>query len=127
MSYLLAAASSDGVNIDRHFGHADTFQIVELAEDGTNWQVIGQREVVSPCQHGSHAAEAMQAAVSRLADCRYVLADCRYVLAEAIGRGAYASLQAQGITPLETGDTLPISQAVEDLLRYERRRHKRPV
>ncbi len=120
MSYLLAAASSDGVNIDRHFGHADTFQIVELAEDGTNWQVIGQREVVSPCQHGSHAAEAMQAAVSRLAD-------CRYVLAEAIGRGAYASLQAQGITPLETGDTLPISQAVEDLLRYERRRHKRPV
>lgn len=114
MSYQIAAASSDGIYIDRHFGHADVFSIIEAEDDGRHWQLRSRRLVTSPCQHGSHDPSAMQATVA-------ALADCRYVLAEAIGQGAAAQLLARGITPLETEDTVPVQEAVLHVLTYEKR------
>ena len=35
MAYLIAAASSDGNAIDRHFGHSDCFSILAVADDGS--------------------------------------------------------------------------------------------
>ncbi|MBQ1876253.1 MAG: hypothetical protein II145_06035 [Selenomonas sp.] len=116
MSYRIAAASSDGVQIDRHFGHAETFSIFEVEENGQGPALKARRAVSPPCQHGSHDAQAMQAVTA-------ALADCRYVLAEAIGGGAAAALRARGITPLETEDTMPVAQAVQQVLVYERRQH----
>ena len=114
----IAAASSDGVTIDRHFGHADVFSIWETVADGASFTEIERRQVSPPCQHGHHEADAMQAVVA-------ALGDCQYVLAEAIGRVAAAHLAASGITPLETEDTMTIAEAVQDVIAYERRQAKR--
>lgn len=114
----IAAASSDGVTIDRHFVHADVFSIWETVADGASFTEIERRQVSPPCQHGHHEADAMQAVVA-------ALGDCRYVLAEAIGRVAAAHLAASGITPLETEDTMTIAEAVQDVIAYERRQAKR--
>jgi len=113
----IAAASSDGVTIDRHFGHADVFSIWETVADGASFTEIERRQVSPPCQHGHHEADAMQAVVA-------ALGDCRYVLAEAIGRVAAAHLAASGITPLETEDTMTIAEAAENVLAYERRQRR---
>ena len=80
MSFFLAAASSDGQNIDRHFGHSDSFSIVRAEDDGS-YELQERRSVDSPCQHGFHEEGAMLRAVE-------ALADCRYVLAEAVGHGS---------------------------------------
>ena len=113
----IAAASSDGVTVDRHFGHADVFSILEAAADGASFTEVERRKVSPPCQHGHHEAAAMEAVVA-------ALGDCRYVLAEAIGRVAAAHLAASGITPLETEDTMTIAAAAEDVLAYERRQRR---
>ncbi|BAL84490.1 putative nitrogenase iron-molybdenum cofactor biosynthesis protein [Selenomonas ruminantium subsp. lactilytica TAM6421] len=110
MAYRIAAASADGVHIDRHFGHSDGFVIVEVQEDGS-FAEIERRAAKSPCQHGFHDEGAMAAAVS-------ALADCRYVVAEAIGPGAQKALERQDILPLEIdGET--VASAVPKIHAYE--------
>ena len=113
-TFLIAAASSDGKAIDRHFGHSDCFSILAVAADGS-YVLKERRSLTSPCQHGSHEEKAMVAAVE-------ALSDCRYVLAEAVGRGAEAQLTVHGITPLET-DGL-VTEAVEQVIIYDRRTHR---
>ena len=113
-TFLIAAASSDGNAIDRHFGHSDCFSILAVADDGS-YVLKERRSLTSPCQHGSHEEKAMVAAVE-------ALSDCRYVLAEAVGRGAEAQLTVHGITPLET-DGL-VTEAVEQVIIYDRRTHR---
>ena len=114
MSFFLAAASSDGQNIDRHFGHSDSFSIVRAEDDGS-YELQERRSVDSPCQHGFHEEGAMLRAVE-------ALTDCRYVLAEAVGHGAAAQLIARGITPLEIDG--PLSEAVSQVIVYEKRQHR---
>jgi predicted Fe-Mo cluster-binding NifX family protein len=115
MAYLIAAASSTGQEVDRHFGHSEVFSILEVGDDNA-YTVKERRTVPAPCQHGTHDPAAMAAAVA-------ALLDCRYVLAEAIGRGASAALQARGVTPLETEETMPLAAAVQQVIAYEKRKH----
>jgi len=115
MAFLIAAASSNGKTIDRHFGHSDIFYIVAVKDDGS-YEIKEKREVRSPCNHGSHDDNAMQQAVS-------TLTDCRYVLAEAVGRGAAAQLEVKGITPLESDES--IDTAVKQIIVYDNRLHRR--
>ena len=114
MAFLIAAASSDGNAIDRHFGHSDCFSILAVADDGS-YVLKERRSLTSPCQHGSHEEKAMVAAVE-------ALSDCRYVLAEAVGRGAEAQLTIHGITPLEINAL--VTEAVEQVIIYDRRTHR---
>lgn len=111
MSYKIAAASSDGERVDRHFGHADLFYIAEVADDET-YQLTGKRTLKSPCRHGIHDLQEMQKAVE-------VIADCRYVLCEAIGAGAATVLEQCRITPLETDEL--ITKAIENIILYRKR------
>ena len=110
MAYRIAAASSDGIHIDRHFGAADGFVIVEVADDGI-FAEVERRQAKSPCQHGYHDEGAMLAAVQ-------ALSDCRYVVAEAIGPGAQKALERQDILPLEIeGET--VAAALPKIHTYE--------
>jgi len=114
MSYLIAAASSDGEQIDRHFGHSEVFSIINVEADG-KYTIQERRAVHSPCRDGSHDQNAMFEVIK-------ALIDCRYVLAEAIGNGAAAQLNKYGITSLETDDDIP--SAVEQVMIYDKRIHK---
>ncbi len=118
MAYRIAAASSDGQHIDRHFGAADGFVIVEVAADGT-FDAVERRTVKSPCQHGFHDEEALLTAVQ-------ALADCRYVVAEAIGPGAQRALERQDILPLEIIDQT-VAGAVPQIHKYEVNKQKASV
>ncbi len=51
MVFRAAAASSDGVHIDRHFGHADTFFIYEVKDGCIHF--IEKRAGISPVNTGN--------------------------------------------------------------------------
>ncbi len=113
MAYDIAIASSDGLNVDRHFGHSEAFYIVEVDESGS-YETKEKRELKSPCQHGSHDEDALLNAAKSLAD-------CRYVLCEAIGPGAAAKLATVGVSAFETDESIEV--AVKQVIRYDRRAH----
>ena len=110
MSYRVAFASSDGAKIDRHFGAAEGFVILEVQEDGSYLEVE-KRAGHPPCRHGFHDEGAMQAAVQ-------ALSDCLYVTAEAIGPGAQKALERAGILPLEVQE-ITIEEAVRQIHKYQ--------
>ena len=44
MGYNIAVSSTDGVNIDKHFGASDSFFIIKVNDDGT-YENLGERLV----------------------------------------------------------------------------------
>ena len=54
MSFRIAAATSDGINIDLHFGHADTLYIYEVHDDGSYKLVdrIHAPKILQDCGNG---------------------------------------------------------------------------
>ena len=118
MSYRIALASSDGLHIDRHFGHSDGFVIVAVEPSG-NFVEQERRQAKAPCQHGFHDAGAMQAAVR-------ALRDCRYVVAEAIGPGAQKALEQQDILPLEI-EGATVAQVVQKIYVYEKNKQRASI
>ncbi|WP_196590445.1 NifB/NifX family molybdenum-iron cluster-binding protein [Pectinatus frisingensis] len=111
MSYKIATASSNGQQVDRHFGHAGTFYITEVLDDGTYF-FLEKRIVESPCRHGKHDSRIMQKVIEKIAD-------CKYVLCEAVGSGAAAILAQKHITPLETDNM--INKAIGCIILYDKR------
>ncbi|WP_182187840.1 NifB/NifX family molybdenum-iron cluster-binding protein [Pectinatus frisingensis] len=111
MSYKIAAASSDRKQIDRHFGHADAFLIIEVTDTGKH-HFLETRNVKSPCNHGVHDMQIIKEAAQQLSD-------CKYILCEAIGSGAAAVLGKYHIVPLET-DAI-IDTAIDNIVLYEKR------
>ena len=97
MSYRIALATSDRIVVNRHFGHADGFLIVE-AEDQED-RVVEYREVSPACDGGTHRE-------ASLYDVIRLLADCRYVAASRIGPGARSTLIEFGLTPVEDADLI---------------------
>ena len=110
MSYRVAFASSDGAKIDRHFGAAEGFVILEVQEDGSYLEVE-KRAGHPPCRHGFHDEKAMREVVQNLSD-------CLYVVAEAIGPGAQKALEREGVLPLEVQE-ITIEEAVRQIHKYQ--------
>jgi nitrogen fixation protein NifX len=92
MSYKIAVASSDGKNINEHFGKANEFLIYKV--DGTNYKYLELREANSFCNNGQHNENKLLSSVE-------ALAGCRAVLVSNIGNGAAKTLKSNGIEPLE--------------------------
>lgn len=90
MSIRIAIASSDGVNINQHFGRARTFRIYALQEN--NFIFEEERSVQPACsgqQHSSYGLQLTAAAIS----------DCQAVVVSQIGAGAIDLLIGQRILP----------------------------
>jgi predicted Fe-Mo cluster-binding NifX family protein len=104
VEYRAAFASSDGKNVDLHFGKCDRFTIAGIDEAG-NWRVLEERPTFALCEAGD-SDESMDAAVK-------ALADCGFVVASRIGRWPYAALYAKGIESVEFRGT--IEEAVRKL------------
>lgn len=91
--YKVAIASTDGENVNLHYGKADRFFIYQI-DDETGYDLLEERQTEPACLGGSHDAAKMEESVLRLTD-------CRYVVAARIGRGAGAVLTANGIIGME--------------------------
>lgn len=93
MKYRIAAASTDGIVVNEHFGRAQKFVILEVDEE-KQIRRIETRTVNPVCRGGEHEEGALAEVVKKLAD-------CRYVLVSRIGSGAEAALAQQGIEAYE--------------------------
>ena len=108
--FKVAAATTDGVNVDQHFGRADTFRIFEVAGDAVT--DTGEVRRVDPACHGGSHEDSHLAANAR------AIADCKYVLVARIGNQAEAECCEAGVIPMEIpGD---IKTAIRKILDYEK-------
>ena len=96
--YRVAIASTDNINVDQHFGRAESFLIVDVNEDGT-YEEIEQRFVTPVCMGGHHNQENLQKGAR-------ALEDCNFVLAARIGEGATAELADLNIASFEMHGTV---------------------
>ena len=76
----IAVASTDGVNINEHFGKAVFFRIYEIKDD--TYSFIYLRDAVAACQH---APSHNQTDFDRVIE---LLSDCDAVFVSKIGEGA---------------------------------------
>ena len=97
--YRVAIASTDNINVDQHFGRAESFLIVDVNEDGT-YEEIEQRFVTPVCMGGHHDQEKLKRGAR-------ALEDCNFVLAARIGGGATAELSELNIASFEMHGTVP--------------------
>ncbi len=106
--YRVGAATSDGIVVNRHFGRANCFQIIDI--NGEEEPRFVEKRFVTPiCGNGNHEEEKLFEQIKGLADCQYLLVG-------KIGPQAASALEENGIFVYE----LPglIEESVKKLLNY---------
>lgn len=94
MSYRVAIASTDGIVVNQHFGHAESFHIVELDPEAQTSQYIETRPVSRVCQGHEHHEQSFDAVLE-------VLSDVQAILVAKIGQGASDYLESKGMLVYE--------------------------
>lgn len=142
MSIKVAIASSDGINVDLHFGQAKSFLIYELK--GSKFELTEKREV-PVVENESTSPESLSAqdfggcggggfgcgsgggcggsgggcgggATGPLAPAVELLLDCRSVVAAQIGQGMRRQFERKAISVFDI--ELPIEEALAKLAAY---------
>ena len=103
MIYRVAVASSDGENVNEHFGRAERFFIGELDTDKEDFELIGQRDVKTSCHGGEHEVSGFAAALE-------TLSDVSAIVVQRAGPGAKKYIEEQGIRLYQI--PLSIEQAI---------------
>lgn len=91
MTVRVAIATSNGSDVDVHFGRARVFNIYTL--EGGSFRLLEERANEPPCGGSDHDGPLLERAVA-------LLADCRAVAAAVIGPGAIDALLDRGILPI---------------------------
>ncbi len=112
MDVKIAIASSDGQNVNEHFGRARSFDVYHLGDNGQTF--IERREVNPVCNEHTHDDDRL----FRTAD---ALSDCRGVVAAQIGSGAIDALLTHRIMAFTLPG--PIVEAIEALIKAKRFNH----
>jgi nitrogen fixation protein NifX len=116
----IAVASSDGKQVNAHFGRAQCFQVYELEQGG--WELREERQNLPACLGHEHSDDALE----RTAD---LIADCRGLVAQQIGCGAVDVLLSRRIMPFMLAGTVEEAlRLLQDSKRfsYLRRADKSP-
>jgi predicted Fe-Mo cluster-binding NifX family protein len=125
MPYKIALTSSDGKNIDLHFGHAENFLIAEVDEQQGSWKILESRALPHEADNCSAANANCSASTGctghghqdgRLLSVISAISDCTYILTAKIGPKPHSVLQKAGITALEA--PLDIAEALPKLNTY---------
>jgi nitrogen fixation protein NifX len=110
----VAFATTDGNNVDEHFGRAGTFAIYELTDKGSEFVELRKfsdgmdKSVTDTKDMGPLHDSAVQAKVDRLADCKLIY------LTE-IGGPSAARLVKKGIMPMKVKEPVAIETALNQL------------
>ncbi len=109
MVVKIAVASSDGINVDQHFGRARGFRIYLLHDSG--YEYLETRNTDAPCSGQSHDDNALEQAAARISD-------CRGVVVTQIGAGAIDALIGHRVMAF----TLPgtVEEAFASLIKSKR-------
>jgi nitrogen fixation protein NifX len=111
----IAFATTDGINVDEHFGRAGAFAVYELTEDGfvfseTRRFAKGRDRAVEESKGmGQTHDDLVEKKVSRLADCKIVY------LTE-IGGPSASRLIRRGVMPVKVKETVSIEESLKKLL-----------
>jgi nitrogen fixation protein NifX len=111
----VAFATTDGKNIDEHFGRAGMFAIYEITEGGHRFVEMRKfadgmdKAVVDTRDTGPLHDSAVQNKVDKLADCKLIY------LTE-IGGPSAARLVKKGIMPMKMKEIVSIENALGQLL-----------
>ena len=110
----IAFATTDGNNVDEHFGRAGMFAIYEITESGYRFVEMRKfadgvdQAIVNTRDLGRAHEEAVQGKVERLADCKLIY------LTE-IGGPSAARLVKKGIMPMKVKEIVSIEGALKQL------------
>ncbi|KZX17409.1 FeMo cofactor biosynthesis protein NifB [Methanobrevibacter cuticularis] len=105
MSFKVAIASSDGENVNQHFGKADHFLIFEI-DDG-NYKFLESRSIVPSCG-GEETIDHTREQTMKL------ISDVKAVLVSNIGPQPIETLIANNIVPYMT--SMNIDDALKELI-----------
>ncbi len=108
----IAVASSDGKNVNVHFGMVREFLIFDVA--GDSMELVETRSSLPWCGENAEA-QFDDDAIGKAAS---TLSDCEAVLIAKIGDCAYDDLMDNGVFPYESSDS--IDEAVKAYLHYEK-------
>ena len=108
--YKIAVATSDGENVDLHFGRCRRFTIISVEQESGRWQVEEVRDAPpSPEQSPGHDPVYLDLVSA-------MLSDCAYLMTSRIGPRPSGALQRHGISVLQI--SMPVKPAVEKLNEY---------
>ncbi len=107
MVYRVAVASTDGIVINQHFGHAERFHIVELDTETEAFHFVESRDVQRVCQGHGHDLPAFDA-VSE------ILSDVQAIIVAKIGQGASNYLENKGFAIYEA--PFPIEAVIQKII-----------
>lgn len=111
----VAFATTDGINVDEHFGRAGMFAIYEFASEGYKFVELRRfadgRDTAVEETRGDEVQHdlIMQNKVERLSD-------CRIVYFTNIGSPSAARLVKKGIMPIKVKEVVPIEESLQKLL-----------
>jgi nitrogen fixation protein NifX len=110
----IAFATTDGKQVDEHFGRAGMFAVYEISALGSRFLEFRKfadgidHAVVDTKNSGAAHEIAVEGKVERLSDCKLIyLTD--------IGGPSAARLVKKGIMPMKVKETLPIESALRQL------------
>ena len=123
MGYKIAVATSDGVNVDLHFGATKAFEIYEV--EGLNYTKIEAREVPffdvedsqecgSGCSSGCGSRKGCHGG-GKIPTIE-MLSDCRCIVSAKIGRDILRQFQHRAISTFDV--TMPVNEALSKIVSY---------
>ena len=121
MSDKIAVATSDNLNVNQHFGGADSFKI--YSAENLDFQLLEERKVTvvksekqDGCQGGCQGGNGGGCSGGSMTEAVGLVADCRAVVATKIGRNARQQLEAKAISVFDV--ELPIDEALSKIVGY---------
>jgi nitrogen fixation protein NifX len=110
----IAFATTDGNNIDEHFGRAGAFAVYELSTTGHHFVELRKfaegidTEITGTREMGQVHEDKVQTKVDRLSD-------CKLIYFTEIGGPSAARLVKKGIMPMKVKEITPIETALRQL------------
>jgi nitrogen fixation protein NifX len=111
----VAFATTDGVNVDEHFGRAGMFAIYELTEEGYRFIEIRKfaegrdKEIEDTKGMGEIHEDRVQRKVDKLSD-------CKIIYMTEIGAPSAARLAQKGIMPIKVKEVVSIEELLQKLM-----------
>lgn len=130
MVYKVAVATSDGINVDSHFGHVLSFVIYDVDEETGEYDDVEERDVAAACsggncgsiqvvqpgcggQNGSSSCGGSGAPDTPMEKIAEALSDVDYVLCAKIGPHAIRALAKYNVSAYDI--VLPVGQAIKKI------------
>ncbi|MBS3908793.1 MAG: nitrogen fixation protein NifX [Actinobacteria bacterium] len=112
----VAFATTDGINVDEHFGRSGKFSVYEVTVDGFIFieeRVFADGRDKTVEETKGNEVEHDNVMRSKVEN----LADCKIVYFTKIGAPAAARLVNKGLMPLKVKEVVPIRQELQRLLK----------